>query len=90
MNGGYILIDAAGVNLAAESSATVSGLFEELKRAYDLKKPVILNNVEVVDGKIISPTPAGVYEYEGDMIAVVFSAMITVTSEDSVTITTAS
>lgn len=90
MNGGYILIDAAGVNLAAETSVTVSGLFEELKKAYKLKKPVILNNVEVVDGEIISPIHTGVYEYEGDMIAVVFSAMITVTNEDSVTITTAS
>lgn len=87
MNGGYILINAVGVNLAAESSTTVSGLFKELYSAKALNKPVILNNVEVSQGNKISPIPAGLYLYEGDIVAVISNAMITVTSADAVTVT---
>lgn len=89
MNGGYVLINAAGVSLAAESETTVNGLFNELYRAMSLNKPIVLYNVLTGSDEALY-TPIGCACTLGEVITVhtYVGISFTVTSADVVEIVT--
>lgn len=41
MNGGYVMIDATGVDLLAESSKTVAGIYNKFLKALQSGKPIL-------------------------------------------------
>ena len=41
MNGGYVMVDATGVDLLAESSKTVAGIYNKFLKALQANKPII-------------------------------------------------
>ena len=45
MNGGYVMVDATGVDLLAESSKTVAGIYNKFLKALQSGKPIIAYGV---------------------------------------------
>lgn len=41
MNGGYVMIDATGIDLLAESSKTVAGIYNKFLKALQADKPIL-------------------------------------------------
>lgn len=41
MNGGYVMVDATGIDLLAESSKTVAGIYNKFLNALKAGKPII-------------------------------------------------
>ena len=41
MNGGYVMVDATGIDLLAESSKTVAGIYNKFLKALQSGKPII-------------------------------------------------
>lgn len=87
MNGGYILIDAAGLDLNVATAQTITGLFARLKEAISTGKPVYLCNVVDDDSKL-SPIPAVVVDGTSIAITIVEGGIV-VTSADAATFTAA-
>ena len=57
-NPGYIIVDATGWDLTAES--TVSGLYNRISAAYNTGKPIYISGADDGSDNIISPMPAAV------------------------------
>lgn len=87
MNGGYFMLDASGVNLLAESKATVSGIHAKAITALSTGKPIIMNNCTYGANVPVSPVPC--FGHMSSTSAVLHTAMleITIDSSDGVTIT---
>lgn len=51
MEGGYINIDASGLNILDTKTQTVTGLYEQLSHAIKINKPVFLYNVITTGGE---------------------------------------
>ena len=83
---GYISIDCQGMNLLAQSSQTISGLYAACAEAMETNKPVFAVNCVYGEGRHMSPVPVmGVY---GENV-IIFTAsilQIEVSTEDEVTI----
>lgn len=64
MKGGYILVDAKGVDLTKTGTTTqkVSGIYAKLTAALATGKRIILYNMVMGTGKTIAPTTAVVYK----------------------------
>lgn len=86
MNGGYIMLDFAGVDLAAEEEVTISGIYNKVKEAYESNKLILLYNVKN-DDVIVSPIPVFASSVEaGGYIANVSTISIAIDEDDGVTI----
>lgn len=83
MNGGYILVDAAGLDLSDSTSQTVTGLYAKLIAAMKTGKPILVHNVDA-DGSGAIATPIPVYAYMDSTSVVIAFGVI------QVTVTTAS
>lgn len=82
---GYILIDLSGIDLAAESAATVAGTHAKLSEAISTNKPIIVEGL--VNGtKAISAISVLVYTDTNGIEVEFNTTKITVSSADSVTI----
>ena len=85
-NGGYAVVDCTGVNLLAQASATVTGLYAKCKAAYDSGKPILAINCEYGTGVHVTPfnvfgiIESGVYIFTSSIL------QVRVDSDDSVTI----
>lgn len=86
MNGGYILVNCKGLNLLAQSSQTINGLYKESVAAMDSGKPVIAANC--VYGTDVPTSPVHVMgTIEGDYVIFTTSILqIKVKNDDTVTI----
>ena len=85
MNGGYFMIDCKGMNLLAETSQTISGLYAQLEKALSIMKPVFANNV--MWGTVpMTPIPVMVNTESGVFICTSSTLQIRVASNDAVTI----
>jgi hypothetical protein len=82
---GYILIDLSGIDLAAESAATVAGTHAKLSEAISTNKPIIVEGL--VNGTtVISPVSVLVYTDTYGIEVEFNTTKITVSSADSVSI----
>ena len=86
MNGGYILVDCKKMNLLAQSSQTVSGLYARMVEAVKTGKPVIACNCEYGEGVPLSPFPVMVLKEAGIYICIASILQVRISSDDSVTI----
>lgn len=85
MNGGYAMIDCAGIDLAESSEQTKDGLYAKILRAMSLNKPLILNNL--VNGEAASTPATARAEMSDSSIVIYFEATtITITSADKATV----
>ena len=84
---GYILIDLTGIDVSAESAATVAGSYSKVVEALATKKPIIIEGI-VNDDIALSAFGAVVY-LDASGVEIEFNTTkITISSADSVTIGT--
>lgn len=84
MNGGYAMVDAAGLNLA--DPGTVPGLYERTKAAIATGKPIVIGNV-VNSTQAFTPMNAyGGTESATSVFLSFFPITIHISSADVVTI----
>lgn len=89
MNGGYVLLDAAGIDLTAQSAKTVSGIFAKCQEAFDTGKPVFAYNCAwgTDSNKKLSPLPVFLQKWSSTLFVATCSILkVNVTNEDSVTV----
>ena len=81
--GGYVTIDATGVNLLAESKTTVAGIFDQVDAAYKTGKMCLAEGCTW--GTIpTSPIPVMVLPLEGNYTCTACTLQLTVDPEDGV------
>lgn len=86
MNGGYTMVDCGKMNLLAQSSQTISGLYQKSLDALATGKPVIANNCEYGAGVPMSPIPVTGIIDSGTIVFTTSIWQISITDEDAVTI----
>ena len=84
---GYILIDLTGIDVSAESAATVAGSYSKVVEALATKKPIIIEGI-VNDEIALSAFGAVVYLDSSGAEIEFNTTKITISSADSVTIGT--
>lgn len=83
---GYIMIDCKNMNLLAQSSQTISGLYANCVEAMATGKPIIATNCLYGSGVASSPISVmGIYE-DTDIIFTSSILQIVVSADDSVVI----
>ena len=90
MNGGYCLIDCAGLDLTKETTQTIPGLFKRMKAAITTGKPLIAEGCVWGANSNAPLTPIAFFAQEWTSTLIVGTASIlniTVTNEDVVTVT---
>lgn len=86
MVGGYAMVDCGGANLLADAPQTITGLYEQSKKAVESGKPILAYNCNYGVGVPMTPIPvfaileAGVYIFTASIL------QFRVASNDSVTI----
>lgn len=86
MTGGYIMIDCRGLNLLAESSQTIPGLYSAVQMAMSTGKPIYAYNVK---WGMLNITPIHVFSIQLTETTVTCTAstlQVVVTSADAVTV----
>lgn len=86
-NPGYVLVDCGGMNLLAQSSQTITGLYKVCEAAVASGKLILAVNCEYGDGVPMTPIPVMAIKESGNFIFTASILQITVESDDSVTIT---
>lgn len=90
MNGGYVMVDGKGLDLTANESQTINGLFQALKDAFATGKPVFGYNCVWGANSDAPLSPIGFFVqiWNENLIVCTSSILkIDVTNEDVVTIT---
>lgn len=87
VNGGFAYIDCGGMNLLADSSQTITGLYNKVKAAYEGQKIIVATNCVYGTGVPMTPIPVFAIKESGNFICTASILQITVESDDSVTIT---
>ena len=84
---GYILIDLTGIDVSAESAATVAGSYSKVVEALATKKPIIIEGI--VNGNVALSAFGAVVYLDSSGAEIEFNTTkITISSADSVTIGT--
>lgn len=84
MNGGYVLVNAIGVDLN-KASATVAGIYNKFVNAIGTGKLIIVQNI-VNDDVSLSPAAIVATVASGVVSFTVEGATVAITAEDAVTI----
>lgn len=83
---GYISIDCKKLNLLAQESQTIDGLYNEIQEAIATGKPIYATNLVWGDVSAISPVQVFSVQWDGYVILTSSTLQVIVTTEDSVTI----
>lgn len=84
MNGGYVMVDCAGLDLS--NPGKVAGLYERAKKAIETNKPIQLYGLKN-SAQGFTPVPAfGGVESASSVFLSFFPVTIHIDSEDTVTI----
>lgn len=85
MNGGYIVVDCAGIDLSDNTSQTVDGIWDKAVSAIDTDKPIVAYNTEYGTGKRVSPVTCFGWYIDTDEIVIVGATLhIHIKDDDSV------
>lgn len=85
--GGYCMVDCKGLNLLSQDSQTISGLYDQCKKADWTDKVILAMNCQYGSGVELSPIPVFCIVEDGAYIFTASILQIRVASDDSVTIT---
>lgn len=83
---GYISIDCKGLDLLAESSQTISGLYAAIQEAIASGKPIYACNMVWGEVSDISPVQVFIVQFDGYVICTASTLQVIVTTADAVTI----
>lgn len=85
MNGGYIMIDATGLDLAVSTAQTIAGIYARFTAAITTGKPIMLCNA-VSGSTPITPAYIDGGEVSGNYVFSLGTATLTITSSDAITV----
>ena len=87
MNGGYINVDCDGMNLLAESAQIITGLYQRVKTAWTIGKPIYAYNCMWGDLPI-SPIPVFAIPFpsSNEIICTLSTLQVIIKNDDTVTI----
>ena len=83
---GYISIDCKKLDLLAQESQTINGLYNEIQEAIETGKPIYATNLVWGDVSAISPVQVFSVQWDGYVILTASTLQVIVTTDDSVTI----
>lgn len=86
-NGGTAFIDCGGLNLLAQSSQTIAGLYAQIKAGYEAGKQIVATNCVYGEGVPLTPIPVFTILEAGVFVSTASILQIRVTDKDVVTIT---
>lgn len=86
MMNGYVSVDCQGLNLLAESSQTIDGLYDACQEAMSSGKPIVAVNCIYGTGVNMTPINVFIVPFDGYIVATASVLQIIVTDEDAVTI----
>lgn len=86
MMNGYVSIDCQGLNLLAESSQTITGLYDACQEAMSSGKPIVAVNCVYGTGVAMTPVNVFIVPFDGYIVATASVLQVVVTDEDAVTI----
>ena len=84
MKGGYVLVNAAGVDLNV-ASATIDGIYAKFDNAVNTGKLIIVQNI-VNDDDSLTPAAIIATVSSGVISFTIGAATVSITNEDAVTI----
>lgn len=88
LNGGYTMIDCSGIELTTATKQTVTGIYNQVKKAYKSDKQVLAYNLTFASGKVtpvsvmINPEPGSDTGY----IATASTLQLWIDASDGVTV----
>lgn len=83
MNGGYAMVNCKGLDLG--DLGTVTGLYDQVKKAVSTKKPIVLNNVVNSTQEFTPITAYGGVESSTSVFLSFFPITLHISNEDVVT-----
>lgn len=83
MNGGYVMIDMMGIDLAAPPSDPVDGIYEKFDSAFSSGKPIILIG-GTIGGAEVSPVPTTAIKYTTAIVVGVLASRVRVNNDDTI------
>lgn len=83
---GYISIDCKGLDLLAESSQTISGLYAAIQEAIASGKPIYAINMVWGEVSAISPVQVFTVQFDGYVVCTASTLQVIVTTADAVTV----
>lgn len=87
LTGGYIMIDASGVNLLAESAQTKAGIYQTVQNAMRFNKPLYAYGLTWGSNRVISPVHVfAIQLYDNTITCTASTLQIVITSSDEITI----
>lgn len=86
-NGGYVMIDCKKMNLLSQTSQEVDGLYNGVKKAMALGKPIQAYNCEYGTGVPMTPIEVFAINEDGLLICTASIIQIRIASDNTVTIT---
>lgn len=86
MNGGYCMVDCTGLDLSAEESQTVSGLYDSIYACMDSNKPIAFNNILIEGEGLITPAYGSAVISGDNIIVYVIGSKLQITNQDVITI----
>lgn len=87
MNGGYVMIDCAGIDLLkGETPQTITGLYKKVQDAMKTGKPIYAGAMIWGSGKPVTPVQVFAIQFDDMVICTASTLQVRVTSGDIVTI----
>lgn len=86
IKGGYTMVDCKGMNLLAQSTQTISGLFADVDSAFKTGKPIQAYNCVYGTGVALTPINVFAIKEAGNYKLTASILQITVTPDNEVTV----
>lgn len=83
---GYVMVDCKKLNLLAQASQTVDGIFDSVEDAVNSGKPIVAVNCEYGTGVSVTPINVFAIKEASNYILTASILQVIVTPEDGVTI----
>lgn len=86
MNGGYVMVDATGIDLLAESSKTVAGIYNKFLKALQSGKPIIAYGISYSTA-VSSPIAVNVKPGENSVTVLTGVYSVAISNANAVVVT---
>lgn len=86
-NGGVQLVDCKGLNLLAQSTQTITGIYDVLEKCYASNKVIVAVNCEYGTGVKLTPIPVFAIKENDVFICTASILQIRVAKNNTITIT---
>lgn len=86
MNGGYILVDCAGLDLSSAEAQSISGIWKKAVAAIKAQKPIIAENCTYGEAPVSPVTCFGWYLADDEIVIVGATLHVHVKDDDTATV----